>query len=136
MNNAVLMMDDYDKQAEEFLNKHDADIAFEYIGKMHPAWGEQPVNAYEFTISRNETSYTGTFYDSIYNTLNKIEPTAYSLLACLEKYDVGTYQDFCDEFGYSPYDSESEEIYNRVRDEAYNVERLFGDCMDELREIY
>lgn len=39
MNNAVLMMDDYDKQAEEFLNKHDANIAFEYIGKMHPAWG-------------------------------------------------------------------------------------------------
>lgn len=136
MNNTVLMMDDYDKQAEEFLNKYDADIAFEYIGKMHPAWGGRQVNTYRFTISRNGASYTGTFYDSIYNTLNRIEPTAYSLLSCLEKYDVGTYQDFCDEFGYSPYDSESEEIYSRVCEEAHSVERLFGDCMDKLREIY
>ena len=115
MNNTVLMMDDYDKQAEEFLNKYDADIAFEYIGKMHPAWGGRQVNTY---------------------ILNRIEPTAYSLLSCLEKYDVGTYQDFCDEFGYSPYDSESEEIYSRVCEEAHSVERLFGDCMDKLREIY
>lgn len=136
MTNATMTIINENIMVQEFISKHNAIITFELIGQRHPSWGGQPVNTYWFTIERNGIEYSNTFYDSIHNTRMGIEPTPYSLLACLQKYEVGTYHNFCDEFGYDPYDSKSEEIYAAVVNEEINVQRLFGDCMDELREIY
>ena len=119
----------------EFLTRHNATVTFELIGQRVPSWGGKPVNAYWFTIERNGMEYSNTFYDSVYNTQKGIEPTPYSLLACLQKYEVGTYYEFCNEFGYNPYDAESEKIYTAVVHEEINVHRLFEDCMEELQEI-
>lgn len=136
MTNATMTIaNEYDKQAQEFLDKHNATVTFELIGKRKPSWGNKLVNTYWFTIERNGVEYSNTFYDSVYNTQNGIEPTAYSLLACLQKYEVGTYHEFCSEFGISPYDRASEELYTAVVHEEINVARLFGDCMEELQEI-
>lgn len=136
MTNATMTIaNKYDKMAEDFLSKHNATVTFELIGKHKPSWGSQPVNTYWFTIERDGKSYSNTFYDSLHNTRNGIEPTAYSLLSGLQKYEVGTYHNFCEEFGISPYDSSSEELYTAVVNEEINVERLFGDCMEELQEI-
>ena len=50
------------------------------------------------------------FWDSINNTIKnsdfrrinrlRIKPTAYDILSCLQKYDVGDFEDFMWEFGY------------------------------------
>lgn len=62
-------------------------------------------------------------------------PSAYSALACLTKYEVGTFENFCDDFGYDKDSRKAERIYFDVQKEYQNVLRLFGDEMEKLQEI-
>ena len=64
-------------------------------------------------------------------------PTAYSILACLTKYDPGTLEDFCSDFGYDPDRKSTDKLYIDVMREYKNLERLFTEeQMEELREIW
>lgn len=64
------------------------------------------------------------------------EPTAYSILACLTKYDPGTFEDFCSEFGYDEDSKKAEKTYNAVKDEYLHVISLFNEKeIDQLQEI-
>lgn len=64
------------------------------------------------------------------------EPTAYSVLACLQKYDVGTLENFCSEFGYDTDSKKAEKTYKAVVEEYKNVCTLFSDKeLEELQEI-
>lgn len=63
-------------------------------------------------------------------------PTAYSILACITKDDPGSFQNFCDEFGYDDEDKASKKIYSAVLREWINISRLFEDCLEDLREIW
>jgi hypothetical protein len=63
-------------------------------------------------------------------------PTAYSILAAITKYDPGTLEDFCNEFGYDTDSRKAEKTYNAVKNEYQNVAMLFNDTeMQELAEI-
>lgn len=67
-------------------------------------------------------------------------PSAYDVLAVITKYDPGTFDDFVSEYGYSNFNGLKEyqnimNTYLAVIDEYKNIERIFGDCIDELREI-
>lgn len=63
-------------------------------------------------------------------------PTEYDLLASLTKYDVGTFEDFCSEFGYNTDSKKAEKTYNAVKDEYLKVCTLFNDKeLEELQEI-
>ena len=64
---------------------------------------------------------------------NYSAPTAYDVLACLTKYDPGTLEDFCDEFGYDLDSKKAERVYNAVKDEYNNLCMLFSD--EELAEL-
>lgn len=78
------------------------------------------------------------FYDKKEVTINKNfkAPTAYDVLACIAKYDPGTLDDFCSEFGYDVDSKKAEKIYNAVKEEWLNIERLFTESeMDILRDI-
>jgi hypothetical protein len=59
-------------------------------------------------------------------------PTAYDVLACLTKYDPGTFEDFCSEFGYEEDSRSAEKTYNAVKDEYLNVCTLYNDEELEL----
>lgn len=59
-------------------------------------------------------------------------PTAYSILSCLTKYDPGTFEDFCSEFGYDTDSKKAEKTYNGVKEEYQNVAMLFTDEEIEL----
>jgi len=59
-------------------------------------------------------------------------PTAYSVLACLTKYDPGTFEDFCSEFGYDEDSRSAEKTFKAVKDEYMNVCALYNDEELEL----
>lgn len=89
---------------------------------------------------RGGKSYQFPFYDSAYNTQRGERPTAYDVLACIEKYEpYGDVWDFASEYGYTIEDRESfqrvERIFKACQTQARKIERLFGDVMDELYEI-
>lgn len=80
---------------------------------------------------------TGVNFHISFNDINfGTEPTSYDVLACLTKYDPGSLENFCDEFGYDLDSKSAEKIYNAVREEYLNVCALFGqDEMEQLIEI-
>jgi len=64
------------------------------------------------------------------------EPTPYDVLAAVQKYDVGTFEDFAGEFGYDTDSRKAENTYHAVLDEYKNLQRLFNDEeIEELGEI-
>lgn len=66
----------------------------------------------------------------------KAVPTVYSVLACLIKYDPGTFEDFCWEFGYDEDSRTAEKIYFAVQKEYTQLSKLFtAEEMEELAEI-
>lgn len=64
-----------------------------------------------------------------------INPSMYSVLTCLTKYDPGTFEDFCMDFGYDSDSISALRTYKAVCKEWKGVENLFSDVLDELQEI-
>ena len=68
--------------------------------------------------------------------LRKPGPTAYDLLACLQKYPVGSFTQFCGEFGYSPDSIKAHETWEAVGEEYAKVSSFFmGGELEDLQEI-
>lgn len=66
----------------------------------------------------------------------KAKPNEYDILACLTKYDPGTFEDFCDEFGYDEDSRSAEQIYLACIKEYKQLTRIFtAEQMEELCEI-
>lgn len=134
-------MNEYTKQAKNFLRSCNAkmSITFKKYGK-HFEDDKDFRNIYTVRIDRNGKSFSFQFGDSVMNTQNHKRPTCYDVLACLQKYDVGSFEDFCSEYGYTIDNYEDKKrigkIYKAVTREYNKVERIFGDVMDELQEIY
>lgn len=65
-----------------------------------------------------------------------ITPTPYDVLACLTKYDVESFQDFCDNFGYNIDSIEANKIYKACKKEFEEVQKLWNDQeIEKLQEI-
>lgn len=131
---------EYEKMANDFCKKHNVKmtISFKEYGK-HFHDDTESRNIYKVRIDRNHKTYSFNFGDSIYNTNAGKRPTKYDILACLQKYDIGSFDDFISEYGYV---IESNKDYHRLFKlykacckEYKNVNRLFSDCMEELAEI-
>ena len=138
-------MDEYNQNALEFLNSCPAELEIYYAGKAaNHLWNETQLrNMYAFTIRTQKGSMSGIFWDSLYNTKKKkrIDPNAYSILSCLEKYDVGSMDDFMHEFGYEIKSAKDLAnfiaTYNAVVKEYSDLCRIFTpEQMEKLREIY
>ena len=65
----------------------------------------------------------------------KNAPKLYDILACLTKSNPGHFEEFCEEYGYSDDSIKARDMWQAVVKEWREVERLFGDCLDELQEI-
>ena len=125
-------MNEYEQQANDFLKSVNASIKMEYL-EHRPYFPDEKDSrdVYRVRIRRKGKQFTFTFGT---NSLGD-KPTAYAILACLTKYDPGTFEDFCSDYGYDEDSRKAERIYKAVCNEWLHVERVFGDCMDELREI-
>jgi hypothetical protein len=63
-------------------------------------------------------------------------PSAYDILASLTKYDVGSFENFCDEFGYDKDSIKAHKIYDAVLNEWSNIKMLYSDTeIAKLQEI-
>lgn len=63
------------------------------------------------------------------------EPELYDILTCLTKYEVGTFEDFCSEFGYDEDSRSAEKTYNAVVKEYESMCRLFSDEELEVLQL-
>ena len=79
----------------------------------------------------------GYSYGDAPKLVNGTPPTAYDVLACLQKYDVGTFENFCSEFGYDTDSKRAEKTYKAVCEEWLNVQTLWNDIeIEQLQEIH
>ena len=66
----------------------------------------------------------------------RVSPSSYSVLACLTKYDCGTFEDFCSEFGYDIDSRKAKKTYKAVCKEWKNVQSIWSDDeIEQLQEI-
>lgn len=85
---------------------------------------------FKITLKKGGKQFSFNFGQSISEGSN--EPTLYSVLTCLQKYDIGSFENFCDDFGYD-YDSRTaEKTYKAVVKEFEGMQRLFNSTELEL----
>lgn len=125
---------------------------------------EEKRDIYNITLSRDSRLWTFTFGQSIQASgkfiLNRtgdkvmkipyrdgvpesrkankdyVEPSTYDVLAAITKNDPGTFQQFCDDFGYSSDSIKNRNTYDAVCKEWLNVQILWNDKeIEELQEI-
>lgn len=135
-------MSEYVKQARDFLESCGAKMEINYLHKEIPDWGDnKPRNKYLFVIITPLGMLHDYFYDSLSNTERGIyDVNEYDILACLEKYDVGTIDDFVSEFGCEVHKWDDvrriERTYKAVVRRYKRLCEIFTpEQMEELREI-
>ena len=142
------VLSESDIQVKNFKEKHNVVMRLTFLGlRKHFPGDKEKRNVYHITIDRNigfgrpgkEQSMYFNFGDSIRNTEHYKKPTSYSILACLTKYEPGDFAEFASEFGYALDTAEeirtAQQVHLAVRKEWEDVQRVFGDVLDELREI-
>lgn len=64
------------------------------------------------------------------------EPSEYDVLVCLTKYEVGTFENFCTDFGYDVDSRSAEKIYQAVVNEYQSLCTLYNDKeLEKLQQI-
>jgi len=143
--------EDYEFDAKRFLHLTKTAFAYKFTGRKK-YWDDdkEKRDVWEIILSKGDRKFTFTFGQSIVKSAKKIysngvwrepwcagkTPTAYDVLACLTKYPVDSFNDFCDNYGYDDDSIKAENIYKAVLNEYTNLERLYSDKeMELLREL-
>lgn len=75
-------------------------------------------------------------YKQILTNKRYLPPLAYDVLACLTKYDPGTFADFCGDYGYDVDSIKAQKTYFAVQEEWDGVRELFTSAqLEQLQEI-
>jgi hypothetical protein len=140
---------DYDKETRDIyavsfigINRkgRDFDIQFGQSIAHSGAWICKDKNKkFEKTFSdkRDAVAHYSKYHTS-WPEKNKAQrsPTAYDVLVCITKYDPGTFEEFCSEFGCDTDSRKAEKTYNAVCDEWRKVRSFFKDSeIEQLQEI-
>lgn len=122
-------MKNYQKSAVNILQKMNVKFKSEYLTHdYHFADDKETRDIYRVTFQRGTSRFSLRFGQSLANTGE--HPTPYDVLACIEKHDVGDFENFCSEFGYDINSRKAEKIYKAVCKEYEKVSRFFSS--DEL----
>lgn len=137
-------MSEYQLQAENFKKNIGLKFKSSWVryGKHFPG-DAQNRHIFRITLSRNGKRFNFNFGQSIASGC--LNPNIYEVISCLQKYDVGTFKNFCDGFEDNNYTlsngankavtKQAKIIYKSVCKEFEKVQKLFSDCLDELKEI-
>lgn len=139
---------EYEQQAIDFLTSTDTTMKIERIDHRTDGgcMNRGSHFDYEITLKRNSKNWKFQFCDSVNNYRKNELPSAYDILACLQKYEVEyDFHEFCNEFGYEEYtennygiitiNTQAKKIHKAVLKEYEKVMLLFDDVIDELAEI-
>ena len=125
---------EYNQQAKSFLAKANAKMTITYVcHEKNKAWGDTFTHhKYRITITTPKGSMWFYFWGNAIG-----DPVReYDVLACLEKYDHGSFYDFCNEYGYDEDSRKAEKIYKACIRQYHSLCRIFTpEQMEELREI-
>ncbi len=88
---------------------------------------------FKITLKKGGRQYSFNFGQCV--ACGSEEPTLYSVLTCLQKYDVGTFENFCDDFGYDQDSRTAEKTYKAVVKEFESMQRLFTSEELEVLEM-
>jgi hypothetical protein len=120
----------YEKQTLDFLQETGTSFQAEYLKHdKHFITDKETRDIYRIKLKNATSQYYFNFGQCLLNSkgykpvgpfAQKGEvktPTAYDVLACLQKYDPGTFENFCSDFGYDTEDSE-EQFENLIKPES------------------
>lgn len=128
--------EEYKKQAIDFMKKTHTKIQITYEKYDYHFYSDNKKrDIYKIVIKRNGKQMTIHFGQSYINTELGNPPAYYDILACLTTEDPGTFDDFCDCYGYDRYEKNTRKTYKLCEREWQKVNNVFGDVLDELREI-
>lgn len=142
------------------------DIKFSHVGKNELWKDDNALREiYIFTINTPNGSYSSCFYDSIYNYKRKqwidkrlanttrygitgreaqrlreerktLIPNEYSILSCLDGHPVGSFKDWCWEFGYDDDSITALKLYAECQEEYDGLRKIFtNEQLEKLNEI-
>jgi len=84
---------------------------------------------------KKESGFSSLVIGQVSINKNFEEPTAYDVLACLQKYDVGTFKEFCSDFGYDNDSITAHKTYKAVCEEYKNVCSMWSESeVERLQE--
>ena len=130
-------MEKYIKQAEKFLKETKTEFKAEFLKNgLHFEDDKEPRNIYQITLKKGDRIYIFNFGDSIANSNKEIKPSVYDVLSCLIKNEVGSFEDFCGNYGYDEDSRKAERIYKAVLEEWKNIKMLYSEEeINKLQEI-
>ena len=132
-------MNEYEAQAEQFLKETETTFKTEFLKNgLYFEDDKETRDIYLITLKRGERIFKFKFGQSINKSgySNRDKPTAYDILSCLTKNEVGTFENFCGDFGYDEDSRKAEKTYKAVLAEWQNVKMLWSDDeINKLREI-
>ncbi|MFH1226853.1 MAG: hypothetical protein V1701_02980 [Planctomycetota bacterium] len=132
-------MNEHTEMAENFLRRHNVKFSARFIAyDYHFVDDKEPRDIFNVSFSRAGKKFSLRFGQSI----NKSgrggfnPPTAYDVLSAIQKYPVGTFEDFCADSGYDTDSIKALNTYKLVVKEWDKVSSFFnGDELEELQEI-
>lgn len=121
----------YQEQAKKFLRDTNTEFTIEYQCTRPYFSGDKKKRAvYRFCLKNPKGEYCSTFGESLANSKKRgtrqfKKPSAYDILACLEKSPPGTFENFLSDMGYN----------DQPLSEYPNVLKVWKACVEQYRGI-
>lgn len=136
------MTTNYNKQAEDFLQKHKIKFKDRLADTKRPPWlGKEGIcgHHYRVTLSKQNKRITFDFFGSIDDAkAGQLSVTPYDVLACISG-DVNcpeTFVDYCDEYGCNTDSISALQDFRRILKFARKLRAFFTEQeIEDLQEI-
>lgn len=121
-----------ENQVEEY-RKIGIEIKRQFVGvEKSNLVKDEYCNKFIFTVNAIDFELR----DSIHNFVKKLKPTVYDFLACITKHDPGSFNEFCDAYGYDSDSISAFKTYQDVCAEWDKVRKAFNrEQLEFIREI-
>lgn len=148
----------YEIDAENTLEEMGVTFTPVYVGHTFAKWDDKKKYrlsraTWNCTFSRGGKSFSIQFFESIacsYGTYRDFKgreqmdygkkiapkPSAYSVIACIQKNDPDTFENFCGDYGYVTNSRKALKTYLAVQEEWTKVRRFFTQAeLERIQEI-
>lgn len=139
-------MNEYDKQANDFLKRNNLQFKAVLKDEKSPPWSKQPMHGRHYVVTLSGSTPFGNkrkisfdFWGSIKDREDGvIELRAYDVLACISSdvYYPETFNEFCEDYGYSPDSISAIPTFRRCITLGKKLRKFFSEKeIEELQDI-